>query len=124
MIKISLIANLSYNTAKINTIKEFDEFLAKNNNAKNWTEKQQVSIIVNNNFQKNGLSVPKNVERNDINKLLLNNNMRNNDGHLHSINITIYAKDINSINCSDHESIYNTYLVNNAFSQYMFQKVK
>lgn len=123
MLKIKMLANLSYETARMNAKKDYEEFISKNNNADNSSYKQKSAIIVNNDISKDKKLLSANTLNNSsINKLLLNSNVRNDDGLLHLINVTLYV-DEDNVNEKDSEYIYNTYFVNNIFSNGMFKNV-
>ena len=127
MRRIKLIANLSCETARMIMRNDYEKFLTKNNDAKNWIDSQKHAIIINNAKSKDSKSVNiENVGKSNINSLILNNNYRNDDGHLHAINIIIYTDD-ESIMVSDDklsEFIYDEYFVSNVHSQGLFKNIK
>ena len=126
MIKIKMIANLSYQTPKLNNYSDFETFISKNNVSKNWGENQKQAIIIDQNAinSKNGLSAS-NVSKLNVNSMLLYNNVRNRDGHLHQVNVMIYVMDndkeeFEKINA---QSVSDEYFKNNSFSNGIFNNV-
>ena len=126
MIKIKMIANLSYQTPKLNSYSDYETFISKNNDSKNWGENQKPVIIIDQNDinSKRGLNVS-NANKLNVNNMLLNNNVRNNDGHLHLVNVTIYVmdSDIDEFERINAQTASNEYFKANPFSNGIFNNI-
>ena len=124
MRRIKMIANLTYETARMISKNEFEKFLSKNNDAKNWNDSQKQAIIINNVKSKDTKSLNlSNIGKSNINSLILNNNFRNDDGHLRTLNITIYT-DEEGVSVDEKECIYERYFEKNIHSQGLFKNTK
>ena len=126
MIKIKMTANVSYQTPKLISHSDFETFISKNNDSKNWSENQKQVIIIDQNVinSKSRLNVS-NANKINVSNMLLNNNVRNNDGHLHLVNVTIYVmdNDVNEFERINFQTASNEYFKANPFSNGIFNNI-